>query len=87
MATTTRTRKAAAAKTAALATVHIEARELALDVEPGTYKKVTTRTGKAFLLVMADGQLSYTNRRGEVRPVNHAEFVAFWNLGLNTKVA
>jgi hypothetical protein len=82
----TRPRKAAATVTAPTGIV-IEAGEIRLDVQPGCYRKHTTRIGRAFLEVGIDGSLGYTNRRRESRVVTAKEFLAIWKTGLTTKFA
>ncbi|MDT5040623.1 MAG: hypothetical protein QOE51_1608 [Actinoplanes sp.] len=65
----------------------IEHKDTRLELSPGTYKKVTTRTGKAFLSVGTDGSLTYTNRRREERVLLAKEFCAIFATGISTKVA
>ncbi|MDP9795229.1 hypothetical protein J2S43_003741 [Catenuloplanes nepalensis] len=75
----TRTRKAAAT----VETVQVGD----LTLEPGSYRKQTTRIGKAFLTVSTDGTLTYTNRRDETITVDVKRFISIWKSGLTTKFA
>lgn len=78
-------KKAAEVKPAAIRIAH---KDVSLDVAPGQYRKVgTRRIGKAFLSVDVNGHLEYANRRGEIRLVNHAEFIQIWRTGISSKVA